>query len=175
MKAEADSTALGNPCNIITQAWKSHYFAFIFSRKTNILHQQNLPFMGFSLDSPSGHAAMLPARYLQKAKTQSPRIHWESSFEADPKSGQIDDPESWILSTTNLLQDRNLDKKDLLWFTWEGSKGVLRIYKPLGHLWRVISKWNNEIWFILSTGIFKRLWQIHFLRRLSIQKGQGRC
>lgn len=89
MKAEADLSALGNPCNIITQAGKSHYFAFSFSRKTNILHQQNLRVVGFSLDSPSGHTSMLPARYLQKSKTQSPRIHWESSFEADPKSGEI--------------------------------------------------------------------------------------
>lgn len=90
MKAEADFTALGNSCNIITQAGKSHYFAFNFSRKTNILHQQNLLFVDFSLDSPSHHAAMLPARFLQKAKAQSPRIHWESSFETDPESAQID-------------------------------------------------------------------------------------
>lgn len=106
MKAEADLSALGNPCNIITQAGKSHYFAFSFSRKTNILHQQNLLVVGFSLDSPSGHTAMLPARYLQKSKTQSPRIHWESSFEADPKSGEINhcnqtqNPDFWAPQTS---------------------------------------------------------------------------
>lgn len=37
-----------------------------------------------------------------------------------------------------------MDTKDLLHSTWEGSKGVLRVYKPLGHLWRAINKWSNR-------------------------------
>lgn len=178
MKAEADFIALGNPCNIITQAGKSHHFAFSFSRKTNILHQQNLLFVGFSLDSPSGHAAMLPARSLQRAKRQSPGILWESSFEADPESGQIDqcnqtqNPQFWAPQTSYRTG------------TW-----IQRIYfGPLGKGQKESWEFTNlldifeepsingvtEIWFALSIGIFKRLWQVHFLRKLSSLRGQGK-
>lgn len=41
----------------------------------DIMHQQSLPFVGFNLDSPLGHAALLPARYLQEAKRWPLRIH----------------------------------------------------------------------------------------------------
>lgn len=40
------------------------------------MHQQSLPFMGFNLDSPLCHTAMLPAKYLQDAEMTPENPLW---------------------------------------------------------------------------------------------------
>lgn len=164
-------------------AWKSmqynhpgleiSLFCFQFLQENKHFALTEFTLCGFRFGFTIRSHCHAPSKILVKSKF--PRIHWKSSFEADPKNGQIDhcnqtqNLEFWAPQTSHRT-DRNSDKKDLLWFIWEGSKGVLRVYKPLG---RVINEWNNETWFILSLEFSKGFGQIHFLRGLSRQKGQG--